>query len=114
MTHRESQSGRAPDPEDESSSPGAERGNSETALTRENTQSLSAVAGDDTPEDSKDVTPAFAEEPETSFGAGDVLSARYRYRLIRRLGKGGFGSVFLAETLETRNDSDSPPPQVPA
>jgi serine/threonine protein kinase len=112
MTHRENQSGPAPDPEDGSNSPQNGSKSPEAPRSRENTRSLSLAAGPDTSEDSKDITLAYPEEPEASFGAGDVLSARYRYRLIRRLGKGGFGSVFLAETLETRNDSDSPPPQV--
>ena len=53
------------------------------------------------------------EEPRV----GDVLRGRHAYRLIRRLGAGGFGSVFLAERLETSSDAgasagDLPPDRV--
>jgi serine/threonine protein kinase len=48
---------------------------------------------------------------------GDELQARYRYRVLRRLGRGGFGSVFLARRLdgpESGADADVGPPKLVA
>lgn len=59
--------------------------------------------------DEKEPTPAHAD---AKLEPGDILEARHRYRLVRRLGKGGFGSVFLADSLDARNGPDGPPPQV--
>jgi serine/threonine protein kinase len=41
---------------------------------------------------------------------GDELQARYRYRVLRRLGRGGFGSVFLARCLDGPELAGQPGP----
>ena len=46
--------------------------------------------------------------------AGTILEARHRYRLVRRLGHGSFGSVYQAECLDSGSASseDAPPRDV--
>ena len=41
---------------------------------------------------------------------GDELRARYSYRVLRRLGRGGFGSVFLARCLDNDDCGDETAP----
>jgi serine/threonine protein kinase len=56
--------------------------------------------------------PAPSVHPEGAK-PGDVIQGRWRYGLVRRLGKGGFGSVFLARTLDAEpGDPGAPPEQV--
>ena len=43
-------------------------------------------------------------------GFGTELQARFRYRLIKRLGKGAFGSVFFARCLDCDPRRDDSPP----
>ena len=52
-------------------------------------------------------------EPTPAPGVGTELRSRFRYRLIKRLGRGSFGSVFFARCLDhdPRRD-DSPPDRV--
>jgi serine/threonine protein kinase len=56
---------------------------------------------------------AARPEPLSAPGLGTELRARFRYRLIKRLGRGSFGSVFFARCLDhdPRRD-DSPPDRV--
>ncbi|MEM9177956.1 MAG: serine/threonine-protein kinase, partial [Myxococcota bacterium] len=46
---------------------------------------------------------------------GDELQAKFRYRVLRRLGRGGFGSVFLARCLDAdRGAREEAPPKLVA
>ena len=68
------------------------------------------------PNDESDVTRPVGDHPETSDahqgpGPGDVIDGRWRYGLVRTLGQGGFGSVFLARCLD-RQGPDAPPEHV--
>ncbi|MBW2229788.1 MAG: protein kinase [Deltaproteobacteria bacterium] len=65
----------------------------------------------------KRMAPAREKDPAREPEQGTVLEARYSYRLARRLGVGGFGSVFLAECLQSSPGTreprgDLPPPHV--
>jgi len=60
------------------------------------------------PTDSDPEKPSPPPSLVQALAPGDVLRARYSYRLTRRLGAGAFGSVFLAECLEASARADEP------
>jgi serine/threonine protein kinase len=60
---------------------------------------------------------ATSEAPEAKLPEeGHILSARYRYQVLRPLGRGGFGSVFLARCLDSAEEAADPshPPELVA
>jgi serine/threonine protein kinase len=66
-----------------------------------------ATAGDG----DKPLVRSWTGRGRSRVGVGDVVRGRHTYRLVRRLGAGGFGSVFLADLVEV--DTSMPPAERP-